>query len=119
MGGTCPRRPMPLGRCLAETTALLTAGAECEPAEVFDHAGARHRRKALKSAGLSARHHGNPSVTAENLVAGETVNLTRREDEAFPPGLLAEGLGESFLKLLDAGGEAGRAFASSEQVCLQ
>jgi len=37
----------------------------------------------LKSAGLSARYQGNPSVTAENLVTGETVNLTRREDEAF------------------------------------
>jgi integrase len=71
------------GRCLAETTALLAAAAGCEPGEVFDHAGTRYRRKALKSAGLSARHQGNPSVTAENLVTGETVNLTRREDEAF------------------------------------
>ena len=71
------------GRCLAETTALLAAAAGCEPGEVFDHAGSRYRRKALKSAGLSARHQGNPSVTAENLVTGKTVNLTRREDEAF------------------------------------
>ncbi|MGH3226171.1 MAG: site-specific integrase, partial [Streptosporangiaceae bacterium] len=43
------------GRCLAETTALLAAAAGCEPDEVFDHAGTRYRRKALKSAGLSAR----------------------------------------------------------------
>jgi integrase len=71
------------GRCLAETTALLTAAGECEPDEVFDHAGTRYRRKALKSAGLSARYQGNPSVTAENLVTGEIVSLTRREDEAF------------------------------------
>ena len=70
-------------RCIAETTALLAATAACEPGEVFDHAGSRHRRKVLKSAGLSARYQGNPSVTAENLVTGETVNLTRREDEAF------------------------------------
>jgi hypothetical protein len=53
------------GRCLAETTALLAAAAGCEPGEVFDHAGSRYRRKALKSAGLSARHQGSPSVTAE------------------------------------------------------
>jgi hypothetical protein len=71
------------GRCLAETTALLAAAAGCEPGEVFGHAGARYRRKALKSAALSARYQGNPSVTAGNLVTGETVNLTRREDEAF------------------------------------
>ena len=71
------------GRCLAETTALLTAAAGCEPGEVFDHAGSRYRRKALKSAGLSARYQGNSFVTAENMVTGETVNLTRREDEAF------------------------------------
>jgi hypothetical protein len=71
------------GRCLAETTALLAAAAGCEPGEVFDHADRRYRRKAPKSAGLSARHQGNPCVTAENLVTGETVNLTRRGDEAF------------------------------------
>jgi integrase len=71
------------GRCLAETTALLTAAADCEPGEVFDHAGTRYRHKALKSAGLSARYQDIPSVTAENLVTGKTINLTRREDEAF------------------------------------
>jgi len=71
------------GRCLAEAAALLTAAAECEPGEVFDHAGTRYRRKAFKITRLSARYQGNPSVTAENLVTGETINLTRREDEAF------------------------------------
>lgn len=71
------------GRCLAETTALLAAATECEPGEVFDHAGSRYRRKAPKSAGLSDRYQGNPSVTAENMVTGKTVNLTHREDEAF------------------------------------
>jgi hypothetical protein len=70
------------GRCLAETTALLAAAAEREPDEVFDHAGTRYRRKVPWSAGRAARHQGSPSVT-ENLVTGETVNLTRREDEAF------------------------------------
>jgi len=70
-------------RCLAEATALLAAAADCEPDEVFDHAGSRYRRKVPKSASLSARHQGSPSVTAENLVTGETINLTRREDEAF------------------------------------
>lgn len=62
------------GRCLAETTALLTAAAGCEPGEVFDHAGTRYRRKALRSAGLSARYRGNPSIAAENLVTGEMLN---------------------------------------------
>ena len=42
------------GRCLAETTVLLAAAAECEPHEVFDHASIRRRRKALRSAGQSA-----------------------------------------------------------------
>ncbi|HYZ57904.1 MAG TPA: tyrosine-type recombinase/integrase [Streptosporangiaceae bacterium] len=71
------------GRCLAETSSLLAAAAEREPGEVFDHTGTRYRRKIPKSAGLAARHQGSPSVTAENLVTGETVSLTRREDEAF------------------------------------
>jgi integrase len=88
------------GRCLAETTALLAAAAaECEPGEVFGHAGARYRRKALKSAGLSARYQGNPSVTAENLVTGETVNLTRREDEAFWAWAIVETLRLSGVRL--------------------
>jgi integrase len=87
------------GRCLAETTALLAAAAGCEPGEVFDHAGTRYRRKALKSAGLSARHQGNPSVTAENLVTGETVNLTRREDEAFWARAIIETLRLSGVRL--------------------
>jgi hypothetical protein len=43
------------GRCLAETTVLPAAAAECEPDEVFDHASIRRRRKALRSAGPSAR----------------------------------------------------------------
>jgi hypothetical protein len=70
-------------RCLAETTALLDAAAECEPGEVFDHAGTRYRRKALKSARLAARHQASPSITVETLGTGQTINLTRREDEAF------------------------------------
>jgi len=87
------------GRCLAETTALLAAASGCEPGEVFDHAGTRYRRKALKSVGLSARHQGNPSVTAENLITGETVNLTRREDEAFWAWVIVETLRLSGVRL--------------------
>jgi hypothetical protein len=87
------------GRCLAETTALLAAAAEREPGEVFDHAGTRYRRKALKSDGLSARHQGNPSVTAENLVTGKTVNLTRLEDEAFWARAIVETLRLSGVRL--------------------
>ena len=87
------------GRCLAETTALLAAAAGCEPDEVFDHAGSRYRRTAPKSAGLAARHQGNPSVTAENLVTGETVNLTRREDEAFWAWAIIETLRLSGVRL--------------------
>ena len=86
-------------RCLAETTALLDAAAECEPGEVFDHAGTRYRRKALKSAGLSARHQGNPSITVENLSTGETINLTRREDEAFWAWAIIETLRLSGVRL--------------------
>jgi len=33
----------------------LTAAAECEPDEVFDHTGTRYRRRAPKSADLAAR----------------------------------------------------------------
>ena len=86
-------------RCLAETTALLAAAAECEPDEVFDHAGSRYRRKTPKSAGLAARHQGSPSVTAENLVTGETINLTRREDEAFWARAIIETLRLSGVRL--------------------
>jgi integrase len=70
-------------RCLAEAAALLAEAAGCEPGEVFDHAGSRYRRKAPKSDRLSARYQSSPSVTAENLVTGQTVSLTRLEDEAF------------------------------------
>jgi hypothetical protein len=70
-------------RCRAETTALLDAATERKPGEVFDHHGARYRRTTCKSADLAARHQGSPSVTVENLTTGETINLTRREDEAF------------------------------------
>jgi integrase len=87
------------GRCLAETTALPAAAADCEPGEVFDHAGTRYRRKAPKSAGLSARYQGNLSVTAENLVTGETVSLTRREDEAFWAWAIVETLRLSGVRL--------------------
>src|ERR1700756_2512390 len=87
------------GRCLAETTALLAATSGCEPGEVFDHAGTRYRRKALKSAGLPARHQGNPSITAENLITGETVNLTRRQDEAFWAWAIIETLRLSGVRL--------------------
>ena len=87
------------GRCLAETTALLAAAAGCEPDEVFDHAGTRYRRKVPRSAGLAARHQGSPSVTAENLVTGETVNLTRREDEAFWAWAIVETLRLSGVRL--------------------
>ena len=87
------------GRCLAETTALLAAASGCEPGEVFDHAGTRYRRTALKSAGLSARHQGNPSVTAENLITGQTASLTRRQDEAFWAWAIIETLRLSGVRL--------------------
>ena len=87
------------GRCLAETTALLTAATECEPDEVFDHTGTRYRRRAPKSADLAARHQGSPSVTAENLVTGEAINLTRREDEAFWAWAIIETLRLSGVRL--------------------
>jgi integrase len=86
-------------RCLAETTALLAAAAGCEPGEVFDHAGARYRRKAPRSTSPSARSQGNPSFTAENLVTGEAVNLTRREDEAFWAWAIVETLRLSGVRL--------------------
>ncbi len=70
-------------RCRAETTALVDAATQRESGEVFDHHGARYRRTTCKSADLAARHQGSPSVTVENLTTGETINLTRREDEAF------------------------------------
>ena len=89
------------GRCLAETTALLTAVTGCEPGEVFDHAGTPNRRRALKSACSSARHQGNSFVTAENMVTGETVNLTRREDEAFWAWAIVETLRLSGVRLED------------------
>jgi integrase len=87
------------GRCLAESAALLAAAADCEPGEVFDHSGTRYRRKALKSTGLPARYHGISFVTAENMVTGETVNLTRREDEAFWARAIIETLRLSGVRL--------------------
>ena len=87
------------GRCLAETTALLAAASGCEPGEVIGHAGARYRRTIPKSADLAARHQGSPSVTAENLVTGERVNLTRRQDEAFWAWAIIETLRLSGVRL--------------------
>jgi site-specific recombinase XerD len=86
-------------RCLAETTALLTAAAECEPDEVFDHTGTRYRRTTPKSADLAARHQSSPSVTVENLTTGEAINLTRREDEAFWAWAIIETLRLSGVRL--------------------
>jgi hypothetical protein len=70
-------------RCRAQTTALLDAATQREPGEVFNHRGTRYRRTTCKSTDLAARHHGRPSVTVDNLTTGQTINLTRREDEAF------------------------------------
>ena len=49
----------------------------------------------------------------------EGVDVGGRAEPGFPPGLLAEGFGEAFLELLDAGVEPGRAFVGGEQVGLQ
>jgi integrase len=70
-------------RCRAEVTALLDAANECEPGEVFDHAGTRYRRIPWKTADNTPRSRGNLSVGVENLATNETINLTRREDESF------------------------------------
>jgi hypothetical protein len=49
----------------------------------------------------------------------EGVDVGGAAESGFPPCLLAEGFGEPFLELLDAGAEAGRAFVGGEQVGLQ
>jgi len=49
----------------------------------------------------------------------ECVDVGGGAESGFSPGLLAEGFGEPFLELLDAGAEAGRAFVGGEQVGLQ
>jgi hypothetical protein len=50
---------------------------------------------------------------------GERVDVGGGAEPGFPPCLLAEGFGEAFFKLVDAGGQAGRSFVGGEQVCLQ
>src|SRR5580692_1902997 len=50
---------------------------------------------------------------------GERVDVGGGAEPGFPPCLLAEGLGEPFLELLYAGGQAGCALVGGEQVCLQ
>jgi integrase len=87
------------GRCRAETAALLAAADEREPGEVFDHAGARYRRTAPKSADLAARHQASPAITVKNLVTGQAINLTRREDEAFWAWAIIETLRLSGVRL--------------------
>src|SRR5262249_2737658 len=86
-------------RCRAETTALLDAATEREPSEGFDHRSARYRRTAPKSTDRTARHRGSPAVTVENLTPGETINLTRREDEAFWAWAIIETLRLSGVRL--------------------
>jgi len=86
-------------RCRAEMTAFLDAAAECEPGEVLDHTGARYRRTAPKSADLAPRHRGSLSVAVEDLATGETINLTRREDEAFWAWAIIETLRHSGVRL--------------------
>ena len=46
-----------------------------------------------------ARYQGNPSVTAENLITGKTVDLTRREDKAFWAWAIVETLRLSGVRL--------------------
>ena len=96
--------PARAGRCrrtrrLAETTALLAAARRRRSGEVFDHAGTRYRRIAPKSAAWRPAHQGSPSVTVENLATGETVNLTRREDEAFWAWAIIETLRHTGVRL--------------------
>ncbi|MGI8312936.1 tyrosine-type recombinase/integrase [Saccharopolyspora hattusasensis] len=86
-------------RCRAEVTALLDAANECEPGEVFDHAGARYRRIPWKTADYTPRSRGNLSVGVENLATGETINLTRREDESFWAWAIIEVLRQSGVRL--------------------
>jgi hypothetical protein len=82
-------------RCRAEMTALLDAANECEPGEVFDHAATRYRRIMWKSADKTPRSRGKLSVGVENLTSGESINLTRREDEAFWAWVIIEVLRHS------------------------
>lgn len=86
-------------RCRAEVTAFLGAANECAPGEVFDYAGNRYRRIAWKSTTKTPRNRGNLSVGVENLTTGETVNLTRREDEAFWAWAIIEVLRHSGVRL--------------------
>jgi integrase len=86
-------------RCRAEVTELLDAANECAPGEVFDYAGHRYRRIAWKSATKTPRNRGNLSVGLENLTTGETINLTRREDEAFWAWAIIEVLRHSGVRL--------------------
>jgi integrase len=86
-------------RCRAEAAALLDAATQCQPDEMFDHTGARYRRIASKSAGLANRHQGSPSIAVVDLATGETINLTRREDEAFWAWAITETLRLSGVRL--------------------
>jgi integrase len=86
-------------RCRAEVTALLDAANECEPGEVFDHAGTRYRRIPWKTADNTPRSRGNLSVGVENLATDETINLTRREDESFWAWAIIEVLRHSGVRL--------------------
>lgn len=88
-------------RCRAETGALLDAARECEPGEMFDHAGAHYRRAGATTAttGPATRQRANSWVTVKCLNTGDTINLTRREDEAFWAWAIIETLRLSGVRL--------------------
>jgi integrase len=86
-------------RCRVEAAALLDAASECTPGEVFDYADNRYRRIVWKSATKTPRSRGNLSVGVETLATGKSINLTRREDEAFWAWAIIEVLRHSGVRL--------------------
>ncbi|WP_405987914.1 site-specific integrase [Streptomyces sp. NBC_00986] len=86
-------------RCHSQIAMLMATAAEHEPGEVFDHARTRYRRTAFKSVGRGQASQGHFSVEVENLDTGTTINLTRREDEAFWAWVIVETLRHTGVRL--------------------
>jgi integrase len=86
-------------RVRAETAALLDTAQEHELGEVFDHSGARYRRTVRKAAAKTARQQTNLPVEVHNMATGETMNLTRREDETFWAWAIIETLRHTGIRL--------------------
>jgi site-specific recombinase XerC len=63
--------------------ALLATATATATGDTFEHAGITYRRMVYKSFARGETQRGRPTVVVEDVATGETIDVTRTEDEAF------------------------------------